>query len=379
MAEKLQREREVVIEQATDWLLANESDADASRDEFVAWLRASPAHVGEYLGVAGITRELHSACGELAPVADLIAQARAEQSDPLMAPAMHAPARVYAMPKYWAAFAACLTAAIVLGYFGYSALRSRDSATPVAREATVPPAPVMFATRHGQQLDAPLPDNSVLHLNTDSAVEVVYSSTERLVIVESGEASFEVAHEPQREFHVLARSAEVIARGTIFDVHLDHGTTLVTVVEGKVVVGPSAARRSGVAPDRAVATQFVPVQANQQVRVTDAGPGAPIAVDARRETAWVRHQIVFEHEPLERIASEMNRYSTIPIEIAPSLKSIQITGVFATDDTTSFIAFLRSLDGVTVDVSPTRILVSPKRALSPRPAPSESATSPKSL
>jgi transmembrane sensor len=88
-----------------------------------------------------------------------------------------------------------------------------------------------------------------------------------------------------------------------------------------------------------------------------AGP-APVAVDAERTTAWLRREIVFDHEPLERVAAEYNRYSAKPIEIAtPALRNLQISGVFATDDTEAFITFLRSLNGVRVEVTETRIRV----------------------
>ena len=76
-------------------------------------------------------------------------------------------------------------------------------------------------------------------------------------------------------------------------------------------------------------------------------------------TAWLRGEIMFENEPLERVAAEFNRYAPKPIEIAtPALRSLQISGVFATDDTDAFIAFLRSLKGVRVEITATRIRVS---------------------
>jgi transmembrane sensor len=211
-------------------------------------------------------------------------------------------------------------------------------------------------TQHGQQLQASLPDGSVIHLNTDSAADVSYTPTERLVVLKSGQASFKVTHDPQREFHVLANTAEVVAVGTAFDVHLSRDATLVTVIEGRVMVGLSTAGNTGAAQ-----TNFVAVKANEQITVTENGwPVTPVAVDAERETGWLRHQIVFENETLERVAAEMNRYSRLPIEIEPSLKSVQISGVFSTDSTDSFLVFLRSLDGVTVEVTPARIVVTAK-------------------
>jgi transmembrane sensor len=209
-----------------------------------------------------------------------------------------------------------------------------------------------FQTRHGEQLTRRLADNSVLHLNTDSAVAIRYSKTQRLVTLTSGQADFEVAHESNRSFRVFAGSAEVVDLGTKFDVRLEHDSTVVTVVEGRVAVGLGANS----------AQIHLPVQlgADQQIRVSEGEwPATPIAVDAQRATAWLRREIAFDHEPLERVAAEYNRYTSKPIEIAtPALRSLQITGVFATDDTEAFVAFLRSLKGVRVEVTATQIRVS---------------------
>jgi transmembrane sensor len=152
---------------------------------------------------------------------------------------------------------------------------------------------------------------------------------------------------------VHTRSADIIDIGTQFDVRLEQGSTLVTVVEGRVAVGPQ-----NLSPNDAV--RSIELTANQQLRVTEREwPATPIAVDAERTTSWLRRQIAFDHEPLERVAAEYNRYTSKPIEIAtPALRTLRISGVFATDDTNAFVAFLRSLKGVRVEVTETRILVS---------------------
>jgi transmembrane sensor len=85
----------------------------------------------------------------------------------------------------------------------------------------------------------------------------------------------------------------------------------------------------------------------------------PVTVDAQRIMAWLRRQIVFDQEPLERVAAEFNRYAPKPIKITtPALRNLEISGVFATDDPEAFIAFLRSLTGVRLEVTTTRIRVS---------------------
>jgi transmembrane sensor len=229
-----------------------------------------------------------------------------------------------------------------------------------------PPAPdgitvLHFETQHGEQLTRRLADNSVLHLNTDSAVTIRYGKTERLVTLTSGQAEFEVAHEPDRAFRVFAGSAEVVDLGTQFDVRLEHDSTVVTVLEGRVAVGPSPmVKKFGTNSSQNHPPSFVQLDAGEQTRVTEGEwPATPIAVDAQNATAWLRREIVFDHEPLERVAAEYNRYTQKPIEIAtPALSNLLISGVFATDDTEAFIAFLRSLRGVRVEVTATRIRVS---------------------
>jgi transmembrane sensor len=222
-------------------------------------------------------------------------------------------------------------------------------------------AALHFETRHGEQLNRRLADNSVVQLNTDSAVTILYGRSERLVVLTSGQAVFEVAHEPDRPFRVIAGSAEVVDLGTKFDVRLEHAATVVTVVMGRVAVGPSRAMDPrGPNSKQNSAPGFVQLGVGEQLRVDEGvWPATPKAVDAENITAWLRKEIVFDHEPLEHVAAEFNRYSPTPIEVAtPALRSLQISGVFATDDTDAFIAFLRSLKGVRVEVTSTQIRVS---------------------
>jgi transmembrane sensor len=362
MKPKEERIRTLVAEEAADWFVANR--AGLAGDEiarFNAWLKASPTNVEEYLGVALIARDLRAACTDpqLSPEA-LLTRARAEDAaagenrvTAISAAARPAPVR------HWQFAAACVAALGVLsvGGFLWRDWQVTRAPAPVATASTT----LHFETRHGEQLRRRLADDSVLQLNTDTAVTVTYSETERRVVIERGQADFEVAHNPQRPFRVFGGSAQIVAVGTKFDVYVQHDSTVVTVIEGKVAVGLSPLLpNSGAEPRSNRSTSVVQVGADQQVRVSeDAWPAIPVAVNAQRTTAWLRRQIVFEHEPLERVAAEFNRYAPAPIEIVtPALRNLQVSGVFATDDPESFIAFLRTLDGVRVEATTTRIRVS---------------------
>ena len=150
-----------------------------------------------------------------------------------------------------------------------------------------------------------------------------------------------------------AGSAEVIDLGTKFDVRLEQDSTVITVVEGRVAVGPASSTQNH-------SPRFIELKADQQIRVAEAQwPAMPVMVDAQRAAAWLHGRIVFDNEPLERVVAEFNRYTAKPIEITtPALRNLQVSGVFATDDPETFIAFLRSLQGVRVEVTETQIRVS---------------------
>ena len=98
-------------------------------------------------------------------------------------------------------------------------------------------------------------------------------------------------------------------------------------------------------------------EATAPVPTSPCGPARP--ADLSRSTAWLRRQIAFEDEPLAAVAAEFNRYSKVPMEITtPELRTLAISGTFSVDDTESFVAFLRAMEGVRVEVTATRIRVS---------------------
>jgi transmembrane sensor len=351
--------RATIAEQAGEWFVANEEGSLDARDSaaLAAWLKTSPVHIEEFLGVSAIVRDLKEARTDPEySLEAILARARAEDEtavQPLW-PRLVDAVRGRTSGR-WLTAAVTMAACAVLSLGLRLMWNMRPILHPSAPDGTTA---LHFETRHGEQLTHRLADKSVLHLNTDSAATIRYGKTERLVVLTSGQADFEVAHEPDRAFRVIAGSAEVVDLGTQFDVRLEQDSTVVTVVEGRVAVGPSPMlEKRGTNSNHPL--RFVQLSADQQIRIRQGeGPATPAAIDAQSATAWLRREIVFDHEPLERVAAEYNRYTQKPIEIAtPALRNLQISGVFATDDTEALIAFLRSLKGVRVEVTQTQIRV----------------------
>jgi transmembrane sensor len=352
---------ELIAEEAADWFVANREGLDATQSAaFAAWLKASPRNIEEYLSITLIGRELRTASDDPTVSFEDLMKRALETEDPVVIARSSEPpqsvlrsSRVPESPRsrpqlaLWAAAAAAL-GAVALAFLLWKSSPPRTAENVIAYH---------IQTRHGEQLTRQLPDNSVVKLDTDTEVSVQFDRTQRVVRVISGRAEFKVAHEPQRKFLVQAGALGITDVGTVFDVFARADSTVVTVLEGRVAVAVEPKKG---APPPAYAS--VEVAAGQEVRVdNDSWPPTYTRVDVQQATAWLRRQIVFENEPLERVAAEFNRYAATPIEIdSPELRTLAVSGVFAADDTESFIDFLRSLDGVHVELTPTHIRVSRK-------------------
>ena len=348
--------RNAIIQQAADWFVASQAGPlDAGeREQFGAWLRASPKNIEEYLGIVQVARAMPDAVAGTDVVLDeLIAKARAEGDvSPLstLAVTMAAPARRSRRPTVWRQAMPLAVAAAVLVVVALLWVQ-RDNWLDLA---------TTYQTARSERTQRPLPDGSTVELNADSAVVVRYGLAERSAEVTHGRALFTVAHGSRRPFRVTAGAATVVAVGTQFDVDRRGTATIVTVVEGRVTVSAAAA---GLGAD---AARTVFVGAGEQVRV-DAGslPTAASRVDLGRAEAWRHGKIVFDRRPLGEVADEFNRYAAVPFDIAdPALRALEISGVFDSADSDSFARFLESLDGVVVERTANRVRVSRVR---PRP------------
>jgi transmembrane sensor len=225
--------------------------------------------------------------------------------------------------------------------------------------------PARYDTDIGEQRRVMLDDGSVMHLNTDTTVEVSYSAALRQVKIVGGEATFSVQHDKSRPFVVHAGNGFVRAVGTRFNVYSTPERVTVAVLEGAVVVGreddcAAHAGSTACTKQQPSATASTPPSDVAQLPVISAGEEvtystqriAPLPVTApatelRRVEAWQKGKLEFDAVPLASALTEINRYLTRKIVLGdPKLADIRVTGVFRVGETESVLFALRETLGV---------------------------------
>jgi len=211
-----------------------------------------------------------------------------------------------------------------------------------------------YSTSVGEQRTITLGDGSVVHLNTDSQVEVKLADTSRSVRLTSGEAMFTVQHDASRPFLVYTSNAVIQAIGTQFVVRRQAGATRVAVIEGLVQVSadrsvPDSSREGSKLPEPSVepagaVPRFHFVAAGEATEVpTVGGVSEPQRVDTDRATAWRQRRLVFEEDSLATIASEFNRYNAkIRIRAEGAAAEELFSGTFDADDPEAVVQALAS-------------------------------------
>ena len=98
----------------------------------------------------------------------------------------------------------------------------------------------MHFTRVGEQQTLTLEDGSVITLNTGSQLMVDYSERNRRILLERGEAHFQVREEAGRPFTVDLGAQSVTAVATAFNIRKDPERYEVAVFEGAIALhGPA--------------------------------------------------------------------------------------------------------------------------------------------
>ncbi|ATY31569.1 FecR family protein [Sphingomonas psychrotolerans] len=200
-------------------------------------------------------------------------------------------------------------------------------------------SPTVYRTGVGERRVLALADGTRVTLNTGSELQVFRQGSERRSTLVSGEAMFDVAHDPEHPFVVEAAGRYVRALGTSFIVRNDAQRLDVTLLTGSVDVGSIAN----------AATRPVRLTPGERYRGT--GTSAPSLDRPKLDmvTAWRHGELVLDQTPLPEAVAEMNRYSSRPIVLqGPELARLRLSGVFQTSDSVSFATTVGAIYGVRV-------------------------------
>lgn len=238
-----------------------------------------------------------------------------------------APPRTWAYASLWprAAVAAALLAVVGIGAWQ---LWNRSAPSTAA----------MFETRAAENRDVRLPDGSMLSLGAESLALMHFTPERRAVVLDRGEAFFEVAKDTRRPFVVRAGETTITAIGTAFNVRKTGERVLVAVAEGVVEVEPSEGRTER---NRQASQQRI--SAGHRFEIDTAFDVARIsAVAPESAMAWRTGRREYLAEPLKYVVADVNRYSTAQVSVADAaVGELLITGTVFDND---IDGWLRSLE-----------------------------------
>ena len=344
------RQARRISEQAAAWYIELHDEPDERQQgAFLAWLRASPAHVAEYLAIARMHGDLKAAASLERLSADDLVERVGRANPVVLFPRRENQAagqHVEVLPRtrrHLRAFASVAAIAVVtLGLLGGMHWRQHRLDT---REN--------FAAGSAAMRSLKLPDGTLVQLDRDSAIEVRFDANYRRIEVVRGNALFDVGHDPARPLLVSVGGHVLQDIGTVFDVKRDASGDTLTVISGRVRVWNAlhawSDESKAVMDELKSGDTVADLVAGEQIQLNPVRVGAVHAVEVAKATAWLPTDIHFQRETVGEVARRFNAYTTTPLAIEDArIADMRISGVFHANNPQAFIAYLSTLPGVRV-------------------------------
>lgn len=224
----------------------------------------------------------------------------------------------------------------------------------------------VISTGVGQLSRVALTDGTIIRVDADTRLLVRYGSRSRHVVLERGQAYFDVKHDSNWPFVVTAAGYRIRDVGTRFDVRSEGGVMSVTLIKGAVTVS-SVAAHAAAAANESRALSMVP---GERLRFAGTGPPRVDWPSMRWVTAWERREVPLLDTSLAVAAAELNRYSRQRIVLAdPAIGAIRVSGVVRAGDSAGFAEAVATANRLRVlHPLPDIILLTSAAEVSPAPA-----------
>jgi len=162
----------------------------------------------------------------------------------------------------------------------------------------------MSIPRGGEYQEIVLPDGTKVWINSASTLRypTTFNGNERKVEM-TGEAYFEVAHNPAKPFKVISGGQTVEVLGTHFNVNAydDEPAIKTTLLEGKVKVTAAASNEVRI------------LQPGQQSALN--GSSLTVnPVETEEAVAWKNGQFIFENDNIQYIMRTISRWYNVDVE-----------------------------------------------------------------
>lgn len=191
-----------------------------------------------------------------------------------------------------------------------------------------------YRTARGERRTVVLSDGTEVILNTASALDVVFTSTQRLLRLHRGEllitTGSDASQEILRPFIIETSAGQIRPIGTRFSVRQledDRQNVQVQVFEGAVQLSPQQGRS-------------LVLSAGQQTRFNQQQV-AGLKQTTEANTAWSRGLLIAERQRLDDFIHELARYRPGILRCDPAVAELIVSGVYPLKDTD---AILQSLE-----------------------------------
>lgn len=276
---------ETVRQKAIAWFVRLKDGGDDDWFAFEAWLAEDPAHVAAFHRIEDIDLDLDPVIGDV----DFQEAANDDDEPPVASPSR----------RRWLVGGA-IAAALVLS------LTMAPRLTSDRYDVYSRPGEIRVVT-----LDA----GTRVTLNGDSRMTFDRKDA-RFAALASGEALFEVRHDPARPFRLEVGGKIVEDAGTVFNVAYEKDAIRVAVAEGKVVYDPGSAQTALGAGEALEAT-------GGQGKITVS------PADSAVIGTWRKGQLTYSGAPLSLIAGDLSRALGVKIRADASVASRPYFGTIA--------------------------------------------------